>query len=83
MITRDPDITRLLDRLEKRKLISRCRESERPPHGADPNRAGGLEVLERLDEPVRDTHRKLLGHLGAAASAGPGGTAGSVPERGG
>ena len=25
MITRDPDITRLLDRLEKRELISRCR----------------------------------------------------------
>ncbi|MGA8271966.1 MAG: MarR family transcriptional regulator, partial [Candidatus Sulfotelmatobacter sp.] len=28
MITRDPDITRLLDRLEKRELISRCRETE-------------------------------------------------------
>src|SRR5882762_6908841 len=27
MITRDPDITRLLDRLEKRGLISRCRET--------------------------------------------------------
>jgi DNA-binding MarR family transcriptional regulator len=28
MITRDPDITRLLDRLEKRGLISRCREAK-------------------------------------------------------
>src|ERR1051326_3588273 len=28
MITRDPDITRLLDRLEKRNLISRCRETK-------------------------------------------------------
>src|SRR5579872_5783638 len=28
MITRDPDVTRLLDRLEKRELISRCRETE-------------------------------------------------------
>src|SRR5712672_1921079 len=27
MITRDPDITRLLDRMEKRGLISRSRES--------------------------------------------------------
>src|SRR5262252_1203132 len=27
MITRDPDVTRLLDRLEKRNLISRCRET--------------------------------------------------------
>src|ERR1700751_365239 len=29
MITRDPDITRLLDRLEKRQLISRSRETKR------------------------------------------------------
>src|SRR5437016_3352096 len=28
MITRDPDITRLVDRLEKRRLISRCRETK-------------------------------------------------------
>src|ERR1700732_3057909 len=28
MITRDPDVTRLLDRLEKRALISRCRETK-------------------------------------------------------
>src|ERR1700674_4504346 len=28
MITRDPDITRLLDRLEKRGLISRCRQAK-------------------------------------------------------
>src|SRR5277367_6656428 len=28
MITRDPDITRLLDRLEKRQLISRSREAK-------------------------------------------------------
>src|SRR5437588_2508184 len=28
MITRDPDVTRLLDRLEKRGLVSRCRETQ-------------------------------------------------------
>ncbi len=28
MITRDPDITRLLDRLEKRKLITRGRDAK-------------------------------------------------------
>ena len=33
MITRDPDITRLLDRLEKRGLISRCREDQGPADG--------------------------------------------------
>src|ERR1700757_4554098 len=30
MITRDPDVTRLLDRLEKSELISRCRETQNP-----------------------------------------------------
>src|ERR1700752_4543271 len=28
MITRDPDVTRLLDRMEKRSLISGCRETK-------------------------------------------------------
>jgi len=28
MITRDPDITRMLDRLEKRGLVHRCRENK-------------------------------------------------------
>ncbi len=63
MITHDPDITRLLDRLEKRGLIRRFRlDSDRrrvkacilPP---------GLAILARLDEPVRRTHRDQLGHL--------------------
>ncbi len=26
--------------------------------------AAGLEMLARLDRPIRDTHRKLLGHMG-------------------
>src|SRR6201993_2179430 len=64
MITRDPDVTRLLDRLEKRELISRCREPKDrrtvmariPPQG--------LKLLGRLDEPVQAAHRKQLGHLG-------------------
>lgn len=64
MITRDPDITRLLDRLEKRGLLSR---------GRDPNdgrvvltriTAAGLKMLAQLDSPVLDAHRLLLGHLG-------------------
>lgn len=64
MITRDPDITRLLDRLEKRKLISRCRETKDRRTVMVRIAPGGLEVLERLDEPVISEHRKQLGHLG-------------------
>jgi DNA-binding MarR family transcriptional regulator len=64
MITRDPDITRLLDRLEKRSLISRGRETRDRRVVLTRIAPGGLELLARLDEPVRATHRKLLGHLG-------------------
>jgi DNA-binding MarR family transcriptional regulator len=64
MITRDPDITRLLDRLEKRHLISRNRESKDRRVVLTRIAPDGLELLARLDQPVRDTHRRLLGHLG-------------------
>src|SRR6202051_374061 len=64
MITRDPDITRLLDRLEKRGLISRCRETkDRRMVMARITPEGG-KILGRVGEAVQDAHRKLLGHLG-------------------
>jgi DNA-binding MarR family transcriptional regulator len=64
MITRDPDITRLLDRLEKRALISRCRETKDRRMVMARITPGGLMLLGRLDEPVQEMHRKQLGHLG-------------------
>lgn len=64
MITRDPDITRLLDRLEKRGLISRCRETKDRRMVMARITAHGLKILGDLDEPVRESHRKQLGHLG-------------------
>jgi DNA-binding MarR family transcriptional regulator len=64
MITRDPDITRLLDRLEKRKLISRSRESRDRRVVLTRIASDGLELLARLEQPVQETHRRLLGHLG-------------------
>ena len=64
MITRDPDITRLLDRLEKRGLISRCRETKDRRMVMARITPEGLELLARLDEPVQAAHRKQLGHLG-------------------
>jgi DNA-binding MarR family transcriptional regulator len=64
MITRDPDITRLLDRLEKRGLISRTRESKDRRMVMARITPQGLKLLGRLDEPVQEAHRKQLGHLG-------------------
>ena len=64
MITRDPDITRLLDRLEKRELISRCRETKDRRMVMARITPEGLKLLARLDAPVEESHRKQLGHLG-------------------
>jgi DNA-binding MarR family transcriptional regulator len=64
MITRDPDVTRLLDRLEKRQLISRCRETKDRRTVMARITPEGLKLLARLDEPVQAGHRRQLGHLG-------------------
>jgi DNA-binding MarR family transcriptional regulator len=64
MITRDPDITRLLDRLEKRTLISRTRETRDRRMVMARITPGGLKLLARLDAPVEEAHRRQLGHLG-------------------
>ena len=64
MITRDPDITRLLDRMEKRGLISRWREEKDRRTVMGRITAEGLKVLARLDEPIQAAHRKQLGGLG-------------------
>ena len=64
MITRDPDITRLLDRMEKRRLISRCRETGDRRMVRARITPEGLKLLGGLDEPVEEAHRKQLGHLG-------------------
>ena len=66
MITHDPDITRLLDRMEKRGLITR----ERQKHDRRVVKAGitprGLELLKPLDQPMRDLHKKQFRHMPGA-----------------
>ena len=64
MITRDPDVTRLLDRLEKRRLITRCRETKDRRMVMARITPEGLKLLTRLDEPVEELHCKQLGHMG-------------------
>src|SRR5882672_9884058 len=58
LITRDPDLTRLLDRLEKRGLIERSRqEKDRRVVIARITRTG-LAILAPLDEPVQSLHKQ-------------------------
>jgi DNA-binding MarR family transcriptional regulator len=63
LVSRAPDITRLLDKLEARGLIAR----KRPP---DNRRVvlvtitpSGLSLLKDIDKPLRECHQKQLGHL--------------------
>ncbi|MBD3402686.1 MarR family transcriptional regulator [candidate division GN15 bacterium] len=63
MITRVPDITRLLDRLEQRGLIERRRsESDRRVIFVSIS-ADGRALLKRLDRPVAKYQRERLAHL--------------------
>jgi DNA-binding MarR family transcriptional regulator len=64
MITRDPDVTRLLDRMKKRGLVSRTRESRDRRVVLARITSEGLKLVNRLDEPVQNAHRKQLGHMG-------------------
>jgi len=63
MITRDPDITRLLDRLEDRALIARQRDTADRRMISTRITDAGLDLLRTLDPPVADLHRRQLGHL--------------------
>jgi DNA-binding MarR family transcriptional regulator len=65
MITRDPDITRLLDRLERRGLIERWRDERDRRVVMAKITPEGLKLLSRMDVPVQAAHRRELGHLGA------------------
>lgn len=69
MITREPDLTRLLNRLEKAGFVSRCR------HDGDRRvvrvsiTAEGLAVLTPLDAPMLALHRRQFETLGARKTA--------------
>ena len=64
LVTRDPDITRLLDRLERRRLISRDRSPEDRRFVTIRITSEGLDLLSALDKPVHDLHIRTLRHLG-------------------
>jgi DNA-binding MarR family transcriptional regulator len=63
MITRDPDITRLLDRLESRKLITRERDTKDRRIVSTRITQQGMDLLRELEQPLLDCHQKQLAHL--------------------
>jgi MarR family transcriptional regulator, organic hydroperoxide resistance regulator len=64
MITHDPDITRLMNRLEGRGLVSRSRakNDRRVIYGKVTN--AGLKLLREMDAPVEKFGREMFGHVG-------------------
>jgi DNA-binding MarR family transcriptional regulator len=63
LIQRDPDVTRLLDRLERRGLIDRGRDARDRRIVRTRITPRGLDMLASLDEPVDELHARRVGHL--------------------
>ena len=63
MITHDPDITRLLDRMEKNGLITRERQKDDRRVVKTRITPRGLELLKPLDQPMRDLHKRQFRHM--------------------
>jgi len=66
MISHDPDMTRLLDRMEKRGLISRARQTNDRRVVKTRITPAGLAILKNLDQPVRELHKRQFRHIPTA-----------------
>ena len=65
LISKDPDITRLLDRMESRGWIARARGEKDRRIVRTRITAEGIRILEKLDTPIQELHRRQLHHLPA------------------
>jgi DNA-binding MarR family transcriptional regulator len=63
LVTRAPDITRLVDKLEARGLIERERPVENRRVVLVRITSAGLGLLDQIDKPLRNCHQRQLGHL--------------------
>jgi DNA-binding MarR family transcriptional regulator len=66
MISHDPDMTRLLDRMEKHGLITRARQADDRRVVKTRITPKGLSLLKTLDQPIRDLHERQFRHIPAA-----------------
>lgn len=65
MISHDPDMTRLLDRMEKQSLITRERQSDDRRVILTRITQRGLDILKKLDAPVLELHRRQFRRVGS------------------
>jgi DNA-binding MarR family transcriptional regulator len=69
MVNQVPDVTRLLDRLEEAGFVTRERDTEDRRQVNTRITDAGLALLDQLEEPILELHRKQLGHLSEAQLA--------------
>ena len=63
LVSRAPDITRLLDRLELRQWVQRIRPAEDRRQVIACITPAGIELLDRIAAPLQTCHARQLGHL--------------------
>lgn len=63
MLTRMPDMTRLLDRLEEAGLVVRERQDEDRRMVRSRISSAGIELLAELDNVTQDEEKRRFGHL--------------------
>jgi len=63
MISHDPDMTRLLDRMEKHGLITRERHSSDRRVVVTRITSQALAILKSLDQPVHELHQTQFRHM--------------------
>jgi DNA-binding MarR family transcriptional regulator len=66
MLTRMPDVTRLLDRMEDAKLVARARDSEDRRLVSTRITSKGLRLLDEVDDAVSAEHMRRFHHLSKA-----------------
>jgi DNA-binding MarR family transcriptional regulator len=66
LVSRAPDITRLLDKLDERRLVTRARPADDRRTVRVAITEQGLALLDKLAGQVRECHTRQLGHLSEA-----------------
>ncbi|MEP7382640.1 MAG: MarR family transcriptional regulator [Gemmatimonadota bacterium] len=63
LVTRMPDVTRLLDRMEEADLVARQRDSKDRRLVTTRLTDKGRALVDELDAPINALHERQLGHL--------------------
>jgi DNA-binding MarR family transcriptional regulator len=63
LVSRAPNVTRMLDQLEERRLIVRRRSTEDRRTVLVSIAEPGLALLRQIAEPLQECHKRQLGHM--------------------